>query len=172
MTTVITAELLAMIKEQYQLKWYGTHGVIHWNRVFENGMRLTEQDNINILVVQLFSIFHDSRRQNEHKDKGHGRRGAELATELRKHLPVSDDEFTLLATACELHTRATTHENMTVQACFDSDRLDLGRVGIMPDPQYLCTPLAKEQEVIDWAYDRSLHHELAAQPFGLNNYDK
>ncbi len=159
--------MLAMIKGQYQLQWNGTHGVIHWSRVFENGIRLAEQEGVNVRVVQLFSIFHDSRRENEHRDKGHGRRGAELAAEFRDYLPINDEEFLLLTTACELHTSAATHVNRTVQACFDSDRLDLGRVGIIPDPQYLCTPLAKEKNIIDWAYDRSLHHKLAPQPFGL-----
>ena len=141
--------------------------MVHWSRVFENGIRLAEQEGVNIRVVQLFSIFHDSRRQNEHQDRGHGRRGAELARKFRRHISLDDDEFSLLTTACELHTAAATHENITIQSCFDSDRLDLGRVGIMPDPQYLCTPLAKEEKTIDWAYGRSLHHKLPSQPFGL-----
>ena len=172
MSAIITAELLARIKSQYLLPWHGTHGVIHWSRVYDNGMRLAEQDGVNIRVVQLFSIFHDSRRHNEHRDNGHGSRGAELAAELRGSLPVNDDEFSLLVIACQLHTVAETHENITVQACFDSDRLDLGRVGIVPDPKYLCTPLAKEEKIIEWAYTRSLHHELAASPFGFKEHDQ
>ncbi len=65
------------------------------------------------------------------------------------------------------------HENITVQACFDSDRLDLGRVGHYPDPNRLCTPLAKELETIEWAYHRSLHDiELPEQPFGIHVSDK
>ena len=167
MTTVITADLLSMIRRGYRLNWYGTHGVIHWSRVYDNGVKLAEQDGVNIRVVQLFSIFHDSRRRNESSDKEHGRRGANLAVTLREYVPLNDADFSLLITACELHTSAVTHENMTVQACFDSDRLDLGRVGIIPDPKYLCTPLAKKQEIIEWACKRSLHHELPKQPFGM-----
>ena len=172
MSAVITAELLAMIKSQYRLPWHGTHGVIHWSRVYDNGMRLAEQDGVNIRVVQLFSIFHDSRRRNEHRDNGHGSRGAKLAAELRSFLPVNDDEFSLLVIACQLHTVAETHENITVKACFDSDRLDLGRVGIVPDPKYLCTPLAQQEKIIEWAYARSLHHEPAANPFGFKEHDQ
>jgi len=40
----ITIELLEKIKHQYCLTWHGTHGVIHWNRVYENGIKLAEQD--------------------------------------------------------------------------------------------------------------------------------
>ena len=170
---IITAELLSIIKEQYQLRWHGTHGVIHWNRVYENGMRLAEQQGVNVRVVQLFSVFHDSQRRNEHRDKNHGKRGAELARELRKYCPLDDAEFDLLTTACSLHTNTLNHENITIQASFDSDRLDLGRVGNYPDPDRLCTPMAKMSETIEWAYHRSLNdNELPDQPFGLSKFEQ
>jgi uncharacterized protein len=166
--SIITIELIARIKAQYRLEWYGTHGIKHWNRVFNNGMILAEQEGVNVRVIQHFSIFHDACRRNEHLDKNHGKRGADLARELRKHCPLDDSEFGLLTTACELHTSALNHENITVQACFDSDRLDLGRVGVFPDKNRLCTPLAKEQKTIEWAYHRSINdYRLPYQPFGL-----
>ena len=111
----ITLELLTAIQRQYRLHWFGTYGVIHWSRVFEDGMKLAEQEGVNRRVVQLFSVFHDSRRENENRDKHHGRRGAELAEELRSYCPVTDDEFELLITACSLYTHTLTHENITVQ---------------------------------------------------------
>ena len=169
---IITAELLSIIKEQYQLKWSGIHGVIHWHRVYINGIKLSEQEGVNVRVVQLFSVFHDSQRKNEHRDKNHGKRGAELAIKLRKYCPLDDAEFALLIIACELHTKARDHDNITVQACFDSDRLDLGRVGTMPNSDRLCTPMAKETKTIQWAYHRSLNdNELPDQPFGLGRCD-
>jgi len=82
--STITIEVLTKIKHQYRLSWHGTHGVIHWNRVYENGMKLAEQDGVNRKVLQLFSIFHDSRRRNEHWDRNHGNRGAQLALQLRE----------------------------------------------------------------------------------------
>jgi len=167
--SIITVELLAKIKEQYRLNWLGTHGAIHWNRVFNNGIILAEQKGVNTRVVQLFSVFHDSRRKNEHWDRNHGRRGAELAKELRKHCPLDDAEFGLLTIACQMHTKALTHDNITVQACFDSDRLDLGRVGTYPDPNRLCTPIAKEPDIIQRAYHRSINDNiLPDKPFGLS----
>lgn len=165
---IITIELLAAIRKRYKLQWTGTHGILHWQRVYENGVILSEQTGVNLKVVQLFSIFHDSQRVNEHRDNDHGRRGAILATKLREMIPLSETEFDLLTTACELHTNTLNHHNITVQACFDSDRLDLGRVGNYPDPDRLCTPLAKKDEIIKSAYHRSIYTtELPDRPFGL-----
>lgn len=168
---IINIEILKEIKNHYQLDWYGTHGVIHWSRVYDNGMRLAEQDGVNRKVVQLFSIFHDSQRRNENTDENHGGRGAQLALKLRDMCAVTDDEFKLLVTACSLHTAAASHDDITVQVCFDADRLDLGRVGKIPNPSYLCTPLAKNRKTLDWAYRRSLAHTLPDTPFDVHDWN-
>ena len=44
---------------------------------------------------------------------------------------------------------------MTIQTCWDADRLDLIRAGITPDPNHLCTAAAKEPKIIRWANARS-----------------
>ena len=44
---------------------------------------------------------------------------------------------------------------MTIETCWDADRLDLGRVGITPHPSHLCTEAAKRPETIKWADDRA-----------------
>jgi len=170
--SIITLELIALIKKQYRLNWLGTHGVIHWNRVFNNGMKLAEQKGVNIRVIQLFSVLHDACRRNEHWDRNHGKRGADLARKLRKHCALDDAEFDLLTIACEFHTRARTHENITVRACFDADRLDLGRVRTHPNPDRLCTPMARKPETIDWAYRKSIEdNELPITLFGLKKFE-
>lgn len=43
-------------------------------------------------------------------------------------------------------------QNSCVQACWDADRLDLWRVNIKPDTQYLCTSYAMRDVVIEDAY--------------------
>ncbi len=166
---IITPLLLNTIKNHYSLNWHGTHGVVHWSRVYENGIRLASQKGVNEKVVQLFSIFHDSQRINESLDENHGKRGAELAGKLRHLCPINDHDFILLTTACSLHTSARDHEDITIQACFDSDRLDLGRVGTRPDPDYLCTPMAKMPETIQHGFERSRTQGFPKQPFGLTN---
>lgn len=165
---MITLELLAEIKKHFSLNWKGSHGVYHFHRVYENGMKLSEQDGVDKGVVQLFSIFHDSQRKNEYLDRQHGRRGAQLTLKLRHLLPLDDFRLELLTTACSLHTNTQNHDDITVQACFDADRLDLGRVGIYPNHKYLCTPMAKKSETIEWAYHRSCEiTTLPEKPFGL-----
>ena len=154
---MISNELITAIKEQFRINWKGLHGISHWARVYSNGMRLSEHTGANIKVIQLFSVFHDSRRYTENRDMQHGSRGAELAVKLRgNYFELSDDEFDLLYQACRLHTITETHESITVQTCFDADRLDLGRVGILPKAKYLCTDPARSQEMISWAYQRSV----------------
>lgn len=124
--------------------------------MLENGLRIAQDTGANEKVVCLFAVLHDSRRQNEALDPGHGRRGAELAKSLRgSFFQVTDDEFDLLYEACVRHTDGKTEGDVTLQTCWDADRLDLGRVWIWPHPNHLCTEVAKDPEVIAWANLRS-----------------
>lgn len=148
-------KLLQLILNDYALPRFGTHGVTHWARVWENGERIAESSGAKLEVVRLFAIFHDSRRINEDQDPGHGLRGARFAEALRgKAFDLDDANFKLLYTACELHTDGKTVADVTVQTCWDADRLDLGRVGIRPYPKYLSTEAAKEDDTIEWAFKR------------------
>jgi uncharacterized protein len=160
---MITRALLQTILTGYRLPVYGLHGIDHWARVLENGRRLCAETGAKLAVVEYFAVFHDSRRQNEHTDPLHGRRGADFAASLRGwlvHLEPSD--FDLLVHACTDHTRGYTEGDVTVQTCWDSDRLDLGRAGIYPHRLRLCTPAAKNTETIDWANARSFDRSIPA----------
>jgi len=131
--------------------------VVHWARVLETGVRLAASTGARVQVVRLFAVFHDSRRTNEGRDPGHGRCGAALAAVLRgKFFQMSDEDFELLRIACTEHTMGKTVGDVTVQTCWDADRLDLGRVGIIPHPKYLCTKAAKDRAMIFWAYQRGI----------------
>lgn len=144
------------VLEDYALPWHGTHGIAHWARVLENGLRLAQSTGANVEVIQLFAVFHDSRRISECTDPGHGRRGAELAAELRGTLfDMSDADFALLHEACVWHTDGWTEGDVTVQTCWDSDRLDLGRCGTTPDSRRLCTDAAKSLAMRKWADGRA-----------------
>ena len=134
----------------------GLHGVVHWARVLENGLRLAEITGADLEVVTLFALFHDARRRNEDHDPGHGQRGAELARSLRGSLiHLSDAGFELLHHACSRHTAGMTAGDVTVQTCWDADRLDLGRVGVVPHPPLLCTDAARR--LIGWAHVRAVN---------------
>jgi uncharacterized protein len=163
------AAIVQEILEGYTLPVRGAHGVVHWARVLENGLRLASATGANAEVVTLFALFHDARRINEGWDDGHGLRGAEYARTLRGSLvQLGDRDFELLFEACRLHTDGHLHGDLTVQVCWDADRLDLGRVGITPRPQRLCTKAARE--LLPWAHARAVAWhvpEMVAEVWGL-----
>lgn len=151
----VSPEVWKIILDGYTLPRLGTHGVAHWARVLENGRRIAGAAGADLLVVEHFALFHDARRLNEDHDPQHGPRGAELARSLRHLLAnFTDVQMDQLCTACQHHTYTLTHADPTVRACFDSDRLDLARVGVTPDPRRLCTDAARDPEVLAWATQR------------------
>ena len=154
--TYISTELIKAILSEYTLPWDGIHGLTHWARVLENGLRLAEQNGADKEIAALFAIFHDCKRQNESRDDGHGKRGGDFAYTLRGNLlNLSNDRFDLLYFACASHTSGKTEGDITVRTCWDSDRLDLNRVGIITDPNRLCTDEAKRDDILKWAIDRA-----------------
>ncbi len=149
-------DIVAAVLRGYRLPLEGLHGVAHWGRVLENGLRLAEQTEADVEVVSLFAVLHDARRLNEGHDPDHGARGAQLARRLRGTVfELPDQPFERLCRACEGHTHERTHPDLTIQTCWDADRLDLGRVGIEPEPDRLCTEAARHPEMIRWADRRA-----------------
>jgi uncharacterized protein len=148
--------LVAHLKKQVRIDWLGHHGITHWMRVRANGLMLARQNGTNVHVIELFAFFHDARRMNEYKDEGHGDRGALLAERLRgRYFTATDHEMDLLVTACQDHSDGELQGDLTVMTCWDADRLDLGRVGIVPNPRYLCTDVAKQEANLHQANARA-----------------
>jgi uncharacterized protein len=153
---VISKSLIEVIQKEFVLPLDGIHGASHWARVCENGLRLAKLTGANPEVVELFAFLHDSKRLNDRLDPDHGRRAAKFVETLRGSLvTLSDEGFERLVFACEYHSDGLTRANITVQTCWDADRLDLGRIGIRPKARYLCTSAAKDPEIIEWAFLRS-----------------
>jgi uncharacterized protein len=121
-------------------------------RVLYNGRLLADMENANTRVVELFCMLHDSQRRNERRDPSHGRRAARYAKSLRGvWFDLSDKEMELLTEALKYHSDGYTEADITVQVCWDADRLDLGRVGIKPAPHRLCTASAKSEDILEAA---------------------
>jgi len=160
MTTEITkfidADLAALIRDTYTLDWYGIHGVSHWIRVAENGLRLAEETGADPKVVTLFAFLHDLCRRNDGNDPEHGARAAIWITEhewaLGQLTPIALDQ---LRYACEFHTHRRLANDPTIQSCWDADRLDYGRINVRPNPHFLGTAAARRPEVLAWAWERS-----------------
>lgn len=152
----VSTEFFGHLVTSHALGHHGFHGRDHWLRVLFNGRLLAAETGANLRVVELFALIHDSCRENENDDPMHGWRAAQYACQLRgTWFEASDAEMDLLASACELHSDGHIEADITVQTCWDADRLDLGRVGIRPSASYLCTEAARRGDVIAAAYQRS-----------------
>lgn len=124
---------------------FSIHGPDHWQRVLRNGRILSTRTGANLEIVQLFALFHDSKRLHDGWDPGHGKRGAEYAATLRgTWLHLSDDDFEVLRYACEWHTDGHHHDDPTIGTCWDADRLDLIRCGTVPEASFMSTDFGKE----------------------------
>ncbi len=168
MTSLLTDFLIDAVIKQLAVNPRGLHGLGHWARVYANGMRLAAVNGADREVLELFALFHDSRRFNENSDPEHGPRGAALALRFHGNLFSLDrEQLEVLLIACRLHTVARTHANLTVQTCFDADRLDLGRVGKTVDASYLSTGAAKEPHLLAWAGEQSAARHVPDNPLGL-----
>lgn len=140
MNDIDYSKIKEFIKGQSLLDAHSIHGTEHWRYVERNGLLLADLSGADKTVVRLFALFHDSRRFNDGYDTEHGHRGAELALKTRGILyNITDYQFDLLTKACEWHTKRRSTGIITIDTCFDADRLDLPRAGYIPDPVKMAT---------------------------------
>lgn len=133
---------------------HGIHGVSHWCRVWFHGRKLAREVDVNPQLLAWFAFLHDSQRENEDMDPGHGQRAADFATRLRRDsilTELSPTEFEHLCEAMRLHSDGHTIAETAIMACWDADRLDLARAGITPSPHKLCLAHSRDGRVIDRA---------------------
>lgn len=141
-------KIISFAKNNWELG--GIHGLPHWQRVERNGILLSMEKhadgyqfnkNVKLNVIRAFAYLHDKCRVDNYSDLEHGTRAAKMLYDIRDSIlsEFDEEEFSLLETACRLHT--TTHKtgNLTIDICFDADRLDLNRVGITPEPSRMAT---------------------------------
>jgi uncharacterized protein len=155
-TATIVRKALAVVRPQFRLDATdGIHGLPHWSRVWFHGRTLAAQLDLDPAVLAWFAFLHDSQRHNDGHDPLHGQRAADYAVRLRRDGTVSELDapgFERLCEAMRLHSDGHTrwHDpgDATVLACWDADRLDLGRVGIRPVPHRLCTAPARQPDAI------------------------
>ena len=134
-----------LIKQKTTVKAHSIHGPKHWMRVEANGIKIARQIGADELVVVLFALFHDSKRLHDGTDPEHGPQGAEFVRSVRSELHfVNDDQIATLCYACEWHTHERHNADLTIGACFDADRLDLGRVGVHPDPAFMHSDFSRK----------------------------
>ena len=121
----------------WQLRIYG---VEHSDRVAANGQRLLVPGaSLNVIIA--FAYLHDAERNNSETDPGHGNRAALLVDRIRNQYltALTDTEIDLLKEACSVHSDTHRTGNPTIDICLDADRLDLQRLGIIPNPEQMAT---------------------------------
>ena len=103
----------------------GPHGIAHWARVMENGVRLAAATGGSARVAMAFAVLHDACRGDRRRDPGHGERAAAFAASLPPDvLPLDHAEMSLLVEACAGHAEGRIAADTTIGTCWDADRLD------------------------------------------------
>ena len=135
------------------------HGVEHWDRVAKFGQMLY-QEGADMDVIMAFAYLHDIERENNAVDDEHGLRASVYIDTIRytELSALSDEQIAKLKRACELHTIEHRTGDITIDTCFDADRMDLLRVGILPDPRRMATK--RGAELVADPYYEKYYHEI------------
>ncbi len=138
-------KLRAFSHERWPYQLGPTHGVEHWDRVAKFA-QILYVEGADMDVMQAFAYIHDAERRDNDYDIEHGKRASKLIDVIR-HEELSflnDEQIAKLKRACELHNVERRTGDLTIDICFDADRMDLPRVGIMPLPQKMATKQGAE----------------------------
>jgi uncharacterized protein len=146
--------LWALASRRFALGNFSLHGPDHWQRVERNALEIAPHSGADVTIIRLFAVLHDSHRQNEGHDPGHGARAAEWARTLSddaRHFTLNAPRLELICEAMTWHDKGCVSEDPTIGTCWDADRLDLPRVGIRPEPRLMSTRYARERVAADEA---------------------
>ena len=114
------------------------HGPEHWDQVWHNCQVLAEvTPGVDIEVCFLFSMYHDMLRVDENRDKHHGVRAMKRL--MTTPLDLTHYQKAQLLTAIGMHSDGMTSTDPTIGVCWDADRMDLPRVGVIPEARYMST---------------------------------
>jgi len=137
-------KLKGHVTSQFPLGNESIHGLPHWEKVEKYGLKIANHSGADTNIVRLFAVLHDSRRKHDGIDAEHGFRSAEFAISLRdKYFKLNDYDFATLIYAIKWHNNGLISDDPTIGTCWDADRLDLPRAGIIPRPRKLNTKYGK-----------------------------
>lgn len=123
------------------------HGLDHWWRVWKTALMIASGDrSVDMEVVAMYALFHDSMRFNDEEDRSHGVRGFRLYERWKetmgsRHVEAifhHRQEELLMEAVCE-HSEGFQTTNPTIAVCWDADRLDIHRKGMWPDTRFMST---------------------------------
>ena len=137
--------LYALAQDAFRAGLHSIHGPSHWHRVEAAVIRMAPESGCDLTVGRLFAICHDVCRIHDGVDIDHGPRAAALLRGWQGvHFVLSAEQMDLLILAVAEHTTGQTSPDPTIGTCWDADRLDLGRVGIIPNALFMSTTIGKQ----------------------------
>ena len=130
-------EIIERIREKAQSyhKDLGGHGFDHVERVYNLGVRLTEKEDVDLMVLKLACLLHDIARVKE--DKGecedHSEEGAIMAEEILKQENIPQEKINHISECIRVHrySKGLKPETKEAEILQDADRLEaLGAICI------------------------------------------
>ena len=121
------------------------HGYDHWKNVERIGHYIAEKNGADKEVISAFAFLHDIGRTRESEELNHGEKSAELIKKSFQ-LNLDNEQLGKLLIAVANHDKSDAKsDDITIQTCWDADRLDLPRVYIFPDKDLLYTQDGKSE---------------------------
>jgi uncharacterized protein len=114
----------------------GSHDWDHTQRVFNLCMHIGRVEGANLEVLEIAAYLHDVGRSHEDESRGeacHAEKGAEMARNLLKTYPTSDEQKANIIHCIRSHRFRGDQQPETLEAkvLFDADKLDaIGAMGI------------------------------------------
>jgi uncharacterized protein len=144
------------------------HGERHWQCVAYIGLQLAKAvSSCDPLLVLIFSIIHDSMRLSDGSDRDHPRKACLLIEGMNhSQFSLSSHQMNILRKAVLYHSDGNISPDPTIGVCWDSDRLDLWRCGVIPEEEFLSTSAAKR--LIQWS--KTVHNTNHDWKSTLNEY--
>jgi uncharacterized protein len=130
---------------RYQAERSFLHGDAHWRAVALAGLWIADRTpGADRAFIVTFAKLHDAQRQSDGRDPDHGARAAQRFQEAPADGYKPRTRRTReMVHALANHTAGVRANTLNVGICWDADRLNLWRVGIVPDRSLLTTPVAR-----------------------------
>ena len=114
----------------------GSHDWDHTQRVYNLCMHIGRVEGADLETLEIAAYLHDVGRPYEDESRGavcHAERGAEIARNLLKEYPISNERKANIIHCIKSHRFRGNHQPASMEAnvLFDADKLDaIGAVGI------------------------------------------
>ena len=113
------------------------HGELHWRAVSQAGIEIAKLNGGRTEIAMAFGLIHDSQRLCDDWDPEHGLRAAKWASKSKRLLDlIGKDGRDIVAAAARDHEKGKVTQDRNIGTCWDADRINLWRVGLMPHADF------------------------------------